>query len=96
MQNIPNKIAKWTIATDFVDRMTNKVFKFIQLAIFCKVFNMNKYGYIITAVLVIVVYLGLAWLLDKTHLREKIQERSAMKSGAWLKLLERLDRAGIK
>ena len=66
-------------------------FRLLQVAMFCKIFNMRPIGYVITSLLFIVVFIWLCWLIDKTSFRKRVEGESGRRSEPTIEILGKLN-----
>ncbi len=83
--------ARWQVRMEIANSVFNILFRFVQLAILCKVFNLPPIWYGITAIIAVIGFLGLAWLLDKMKLYYWLEKARRTRSEPWQELFKRLE-----
>lgn len=85
-------IAKWFVRAEFTSRIMGLIFRVLQVAMFCKIFDMKPIGYVITGVLFIGGFTVFSWGIDKTSLRRRIEGEGGKRSEPIVEILESLKR----
>jgi hypothetical protein len=84
--------AEWFVRAEFTSRIMGLVLRLLQVAMFCKIFDMRPEGYLITACSFIVLFIATSWCLDKTSLRRRIEGETGRRSEPVVEILQRLER----
>ena len=84
-------IALWTIRFEFSNRYANIAFRFLQIAIFCKVFEMKPIGYATTVAVSILFVVVISWLADKLKLVHETQSIIWNKTPEFHKIMKELE-----
>ncbi len=90
IENVIKIYARWQVRTEIANSVFNLLFRFVQLAILCKVFNLPKVWYGISAAISVVGFLGIAWILDKMKLYYWLEKARRTRSEPWQELFKRL------
>lgn len=90
MGTLKARIAKWTWRFETTNRYINIVFRFVWLAMFCKIFNMKVIGYVITGVVTIILFILMSWAMDRFKMIDELQEMIWNKTPQWHEIKKKL------
>lgn len=91
LNNLKNILARWQIRLEFTNRIMNLGFRIVWLVMFCKIFNMPVWGYVLTGVGTITIWVVVSWVLDKMGMISYAQKAIWDRTPAWGQIKEKLN-----
>ena len=88
MRDVSKILARWTIRFEATNRYINLLFRFVWLAMFCKVFEMKPIGYIISGLVVVVLFISISWILDRLKMIDRLNEANWDKTPQVRRIME--------
>ncbi len=85
-------VSRWFVRAEFTSRIMGLALRVLQVAMFCRIFEMKPLGYIITSGTFVVFFVVTSWALDKTMLRQRIEGETGKRSEPIVEILESLKR----
>jgi len=84
------RLARWMMRFTYSNQYVNIIFRFVWLAMFCKIFNMPLLGYVLTGAGAVFTFIAVSWLLDRTGMIKESQRVIWERTPQWHEMKEML------